>query len=71
MVTSARNPALIMLFRIDAERMGKICKKLKEPDPWPNRFSQTIKEQHNTILRRVDEMKEQEFVLVLWKALTY
>ncbi|KIW41909.1 uncharacterized protein PV06_05505 [Exophiala oligosperma] len=52
---------------IDTERMGKICKKLKEPDPWPKRFSQTVKERHDKIIRRANEIKEQEFVLVLWK----
>ncbi|KIW20892.1 hypothetical protein PV08_01471 [Exophiala spinifera] len=48
---------------IDTERMGKICKKLKEPDLWPKRFAQIIKEQQNNITKKIKEMTAQDLAL--------
>ncbi|KAI1612099.1 hypothetical protein EDD36DRAFT_274547 [Exophiala viscosa] len=43
---------------IDTERMGKICEKLKEPDPWPSRFSKTIEQRHEGIVNKLKESRE-------------
>ncbi|KAJ9495147.1 hypothetical protein H2202_009397 [Exophiala xenobiotica] len=49
----------LIITSIDAERMGKICEKLKEPDPWPERFSRKIKERHDGVMKKLKDIKEQ------------
>ncbi|KAK5036880.1 hypothetical protein LTR13_005260 [Exophiala sideris] len=46
---------------IDTERMGKICQKLKEPDPWPSRFSRTIEERHEGIMNKLKKIRENKY----------
>ncbi len=45
--------------RIDPDRMGKIYGKFREEDPWPERFSRTIKERKEGILKRLEVAKEE------------
>ncbi|KAL2416439.1 hypothetical protein ABEF95_016256 [Exophiala dermatitidis] len=42
---------------LDPERMGQICEKLQEPDPWPRRFSESIKQRQESIRKKVDEIR--------------
>lgn len=49
------------MISIDAERMGKICEKLKEPDPWPEEFSRNIRERHDGVRKKLKDIKEQKY----------
>ncbi|KAJ4522742.1 hypothetical protein HRR90_003107 [Exophiala dermatitidis] len=37
--------------------MGQICEKLQEPDPWPRRFSESIKHRQESIMKKVAEIR--------------
>ncbi|KAL2452466.1 Large ribosomal subunit protein eL15 [Exophiala dermatitidis] len=52
---------------LDPERMGQICERLQEPDPWPRRFSESIKHRQESIMKKVDEirLKRQAFEAAL------